>query len=193
MQHCSKMEMAKKIIIGVAGMPGAGKSLVVKAAYELGFKVVVMGDEVREEAKRRGIEATPENLGRLMLELREMEGPASIAKRCLEKIQKAKEDFVLVDGVRSMYEVEEFKKHFPNFILLAVHASPETRFRRLFKRRRSDDPVKWKNFVERDNRELKVGLGNVIALADYILVNEGGIEEFVEMTKQFLGNVAKNG
>jgi len=192
MQHCSKMEMAKKII-GVAGMPGAGKSLVVKAAYELGFKVVVMGDEVREEAKRRGIEATPENLGRLMLELREMEGPASIAKRCLEKIQKAKEDFVLVDGVRSMYEVEEFKKHFPNFILLAVHASPETRFRRLFKRRRSDDPVKWKNFVERDNRELKVGLGNVIALADYILVNEGGIEEFVEMAKQFLGNVAKNG
>ena len=192
MQHCSKMEMAKKII-GVAGMPGAGKSLVVKAAYELGFKVVVMGDEVREEAKRRGIEATPENLGRLMLELREMEGPASIAKRCLEKIQKAKEDFVLVDGVRSMYEVEEFKKHFPNFILLAVHASPETRFRRLFKRKRSDDPVKWKNFVERDNRELKVGLGNVIALADYILVNEGGIEEFVEMTKQFLGNVAKNG
>ena len=192
MQHCSKMEMAKKII-GVAGMPGAGKSLVVKAAYELGFKVVVMGDEVREEAKRRGIEATPENLGRLMLELREMEGPASIAKRCLKKIQKAKEDFVLVDGVRSMYEVEEFKKHFPNFILLAVHASPETRFRRLFKRRRSDDPVKWKNFVERDNRELKVGLGNVIALADYILVNEGGIEEFVEMAKQFLENVAKNG
>ena len=193
MQHCSKMEMAKKIIIGVAGMPGAGKSLVVKAAYELGFKVVVMGDEVREEAKRRGIEATPENLGRLMLELREMEGPASIAKRCLEKIQKAKEDFVLVDGVRSMYEVEEFKKHFPNFILLAVHASPETRFRRLFKRRRSDDPVKWKNFVERDNRELKVGLGNVIALADYVLVNEGGMEEFVEMAKQFLENVAKNG
>jgi len=192
MQHCSKMEMAKKII-GVAGMPGAGKSLVVKAAYELGFKVVVMGDEVREEAKRRGIEATPENLGRLMLELREMEGPASIAKRCLEKIQKAKEDFVLVDGVRSMYEVEEFKKHFPNFILLAVHASPETRFRRLFKRRRSDDPVKWKNFVERDNRELKVGLGNVIALADYVLVNEGGMEEFVEMAKQFLENVAKNG
>ncbi len=192
MQHCSKMEMAKKII-GVAGMPGAGKSLVVKAAYELGFKVVVMGDEVREEAKRRGIEATPENLGRLMLELREMEGPASIAKRCLRKIQKAKEDFVLVDGVRSMYEVEEFKKHFPNFILLAVHASPETRFRRLFKRRRSDDPVKWKNFVERDNRELKVGLGNVIALADYVLVNEGGMEEFVEMAKQFLENVAKNG
>jgi len=187
------MEMAKKIIIGVAGMPGAGKSLVVKAACELGFKVVVMGDEVREEAKRRGIEATPENLGRLMLELREMEGPASIAKRCLEKIQKAKEDFVLVDGVRSMYEVEEFKKHFPNFILLAVHASPETRFRRLFKRRRSDDPVKWKNFVERDNRELKVGLGNVIALADYVLVNEGGMEEFVEMAKQFLENVAKNG
>jgi len=192
MQHCSKMEMAKKII-GVAGMPGAGKSLVVKAAYELGFKVVVMGDEVREEAKRRGIEATPENLGRLMLELREMEGPASIAKRCLRKIQKAKEDFVLVDGVRSMYEVEEFKKHFPNFILLAVHASPETRFRRLFKRRRSDDPVRWKNFVERDNRELKVGLGNVIALADYVLVNEGGMEEFVEMAKQFLENVAKNG
>jgi dephospho-CoA kinase len=57
-----------------------------------------------------------------------------------------------------------------------VHAPPETRFRRLFHRQRSDDPKSWDVFHERDMRELSVGLGNAIALADYMIVNEEGLE-----------------
>ena len=40
---------ADKLVIGLAGMPGSGKSLVVDTARELGYDVVVMGDVVRQE------------------------------------------------------------------------------------------------------------------------------------------------
>jgi dephospho-CoA kinase len=75
-----------------------------------------------------------------------------------------------------MEEVNEFRKFFPKFKILAIHASPRTRFRRLLKRNRSDDPKNWEAFIERDERELKVGIGEVIAQADLILMNEGTID-----------------
>jgi dephospho-CoA kinase len=168
-----------KAVVGVAGMPGAGKATVNEIAKRRGFKVVVMGDVIREETKRRGLEPTPENIGKVMLQLREEEGPAVVAKRCIPKIEKAKGDIVFVDGIRSLYEVEEFKGHFPNFILVAVHSSPETRFQRLFRRKRSDDPRGWETFLKRDLRELNVGLGDAIAMADCMIVNEGTKEEFM--------------
>ena len=165
--------MKTKKVIGVAGMPGAGKSLVTIAAEELGYSIVVMGDVVREETKKRGLKPTPENIGAVMLKLRNEEGPAVVAKRCLSRIENAKSDVVVIDGLRSLYEVEEYRRHFRNFVTIAVHASPETRFQRLFRRKRSDDPTGWETFRQRDTRELSVGLGNVIATADFMVINEG--------------------
>ncbi len=165
--------MKDKVVIGVAGMPGAGKATVREMVEAMGYPVVVMGDVIREEAKRRKMEPTPENIGYIMLKLREDKGPTVVAERCIPKIKDAKHDIVVVDGIRSLHEVEEFKRHFPKFILIAIHASPETRFRRLFERGRSDDPRNREVFAERDMRELSVGLGNAIATADYLIVNEG--------------------
>jgi dephospho-CoA kinase len=165
--------MNTKTIIGVAGMPGAGKSLVTKMAERMGYPVVTMGDVIREETKKRGLHLTPENMGAIMLKLREEEGSAAIARRCISKIESAKSRIVVIDGLRSLSELEEFKRHFEKFVLIAVYASSETRFRRLFRRRRSDDPQGWATFNERDMRELSVGLGNAIVLADYLIINEG--------------------
>lgn len=167
-----------KTVVAVAGMPGAGKATFHEIAKSKGFTVVVMGDEIREETKRRGLEPTPENIGKIMFKLRKEEGPAVVAKRCIPKIDSAKGKIVFVDGLRSRHEVEEFKSHFPNFVLIAVHSSPETRFQRLFRRRRSDDPEGWEAFLKRERRELKVGLGDTIAMADFMIVNEGTKEEF---------------
>jgi len=164
--------MGTKIVIGVAGMPGAGKSLVTTIAKKMGYSVIVMGDIVREETRKRGLPLTPENVGAIMLELRDKEGLAVVAKRCVPKIENAKTQVVVVDGLRSLHEVKEYKRHFQNFISIAIHSSPETRFQRLFRRKRSDDPQGWETFHERDMRELSVGLGNVIAKADYLVVNE---------------------
>ncbi len=180
---------ADKVVVGLAGMSGAGKSVVVQVSEEGGYGVVVMGDVVREEAERRCLEPNPENLGKIMLELRRSEGEAVVAKRCISKIEKAKEPKVIVDGIRSLSEVEEFKKHFPKFSFMVVHSSPETRFKRLYHRRRSDDPKNWEVFHERDMRELSVGLGEAIALAEYLIVNEEELEVVKEKIRKILRKV----
>jgi len=181
--------MDDKLIICLAGMPGSGKSIIVEVAKERGYDIVVMGDVIREEAERRHWEPNPENLGKIMLELRRSEGKAVIAKRCIPKIEKTTKSEVIVDGVRSLSEVEEFKKTFPKFSFIAVHSSPETRFRRVYRRRRSDDPENWEVFCERDMRELSVGLGNAIAMAGYIVINEGDLEALKEKIREILRRV----
>ena len=168
---------ADKIVVGLAGMPGSGKSLVVETARELGYAIVVMGDVIREETAKRGLELTPQNVGKVMLQLREEGGNTVVAEKCIPKIEEQASSKVLVDGLRSLYEVEAFKAHFAKFSLVAVHASPETRFNRLFNRRRSDDPSGWEVFRDRDMRELSVGLGNVIAMAEQMIVNDNSVEE----------------
>jgi dephospho-CoA kinase len=161
-----------KLVVGLAGMPGAGKSLVVKTAQQEGYAVVIMGDVIREETRKRGLELNPKNMGEVMLELRKAGGNTIIAEKCIPKIKKTRNKKVIVDGLRSLYEVDAFKALFPKFTLLAVHASPETRFKRLYRRRRSDDPDGWELFRERDMRELSVGLGNTIAMAEHLIINE---------------------
>ena len=183
--------MKDKIVIGVAGMPGAGKATIRQLVGETGYPAVVMGDEVREEAERRGLKPTPENLGTLMLELREKKGPGVVAELCVPKIKEAGSKIVIVDGIRSLDEVGEFKRHFPNFLLIVIHTSPETRFERLFRRRRSDDPSNWETFMERDSRELSVGLGSVIATADYMIVNDGTKSQLRKKVRKVLEDVIK--
>jgi dephospho-CoA kinase len=185
-----KTEMTTdKLVIGLAGMPGSGKSIIVETAKENGYGIVTMGDVVREEAKKRELEPSPQNIGKLMLKLRQTEGKSVMAKKCVSKIEKMQEPRVLIDGIRSLDEVEEFEGKFSSFTLIAVHASPETRFRRLDKRQRSDDPDGWKTFHERDIRELSVGLGEAIAMAEHVIVNEETVDAAKKETEQVLKKV----
>lgn len=168
-------------------MPGSGKGIFQRILQRLGYPVVIMGDEIREEAKRKNVNPTPENLGKIMIHLRQLEGSAVIAKRCIPKLKKKTEKIIGIDGIRSLSEIKEFKKHFSQFITIAIHASPQTRYERLSKRKRSDDPKNWKTFVQRDQRELNVGMGDVIATADYMIVNEGSLLQL----KRKIHNVLK--
>jgi dephospho-CoA kinase len=181
--------MDDRLVVGLAGMPGAGKSIIVRFARKRGYRVHVMGDVVREEAKKQGLEANPENLGRIMLKLREKEGSAVISKRCVTEIKRTSCNKVIVDGIRSLDETIEFRKHFPKFCLVAVHSSPETRFKRVCNRLRSDDSKNREVFNERDVRELSVGLGNVIAMAEYMIVNEGRLEVLKAKAGEILRNI----
>ncbi len=182
---------ADKVVVGLAGMPGSGKSLVVETARELGYTIVIMGDVIREETLSRGLELTPQNVGKVMLQLRADGGNTVVAQKCIPKIEKQAGNKVLIDGLRSLYEVDLFKTNFPKFSVVAVHASPEARFNRLFSRRRSDDPSGWAVFHERDMRELGVGLGNVIAVSEQMIVNDNSIGEVKGKIKEALQKVEK--
>jgi dephospho-CoA kinase len=172
-------------------MPGAGKGIVSKAASARGVPVLVCGDVVREETEKRGLPPTPENIGSVMLEIRREHGTAVVAERLIPKIQESTSPVVIVEGVRSMAEVNALRRDHP-VTIVAVHASPKTRYERLTARGRSDDPKSWAEFEERDSRELSVGIGNVIALAQEMLTNEASIEDLTAASEGVLAKVMQN-
>lgn len=158
-------------IVAITGMPGAGKSTAAKALVAKGWKRVVMGDVIREETRRRGLAPDSKNTGEVMIQLRKERGEAAVAELCLEAIRKTGSDRVVVDGIRSMSEVETFRKS-AKVILIAIHASQRRRFTLLKERGRRDDPLSYEMFLKRDMRELEVGIGDAIALADEMVSNE---------------------
>jgi len=173
------------LAIIVAGMPGSGKGVFAEVAAARGFEVFVMGDVIRGELARRGMPATRENMAHIALELRETYGGDIVARRIAEEIlaedPRARPGcrYVLIDGSRSPAELEYFRRVFPSAVLVAIHASPETRYKRLLSRGRSGDPKNWDEFIARDKAELSLGVGSLIALADVMLVNDGiDLEEF---------------
>lgn len=164
------------LIIAITGMPGAGKSTAAKALEAHGFKRVVMGDVIREETRRQGLEPNEKNTGRVMLELREKYGPGAVAEVCLRSLRGMKEKVVVVDGIRSYAEVEAFARE-GTVKLLAITASRDRRFKLLTERGRADAPTTRASFDERDRRELSVGVGNAVALADESISNERATQD----------------
>lgn len=176
-------------------MPGSGKSVVSRVADSLGMKVVRMGDVIRNEAQKRN-----EAPGKVAVELRQEYGKFVIADRCVETIKNSstsksshksadqKSQLFLIEGIRSPWEVQIFKRNFPNFKIIAIHSSPKTRYIRLKKRMRSDDSAEIKEAKKRDQRELKFGIGEVIASADYMVVNEGAKGKLKNTVRGILKN-----
>ncbi len=171
-----------KLII-VTGMPGAGKSEVAEAFHKAGIPVIVMGDVIRKEVERRGLAVNPKNTKRVMLELRERDGPGAVALHCVENLKNSDSEVVVIEGCRSLAEVDVFDDCAKEVSIVCVHSSPKTRFSRLQQRGRKDDPKDWATFRERDLREISVGLGAIISLSDIVVVNEGTIEELRNESK----------
>jgi dephospho-CoA kinase len=163
-------------------MPGAGKSTIADGLKSKGYEIINMGNAVRNEAKRRNLEPTGSNLGKLMLELREKNGPGAVAELVKPEIENSKSNVIIIDGIRSSPEIEVLK-NYGKVRLLAIHASTNTRFGFLQNRGRSDDPKTKENFEERDTRELGVGISNPIALSDDAISNNNLTkEELVDLS-----------
>lgn len=175
-------------VIGIVGLPGSGKTEVAKALAKFDVPSVRMGDVVWDELKRRGQSITEVSVGTLSNELREHEGMGAIAKRCvslIESVGKGKRA-VAVDGIRGIAEVDEFRRVFgDNFHLISIWASQETRYQRIASRKRADDTITRESFLEKDLRELSWGLGEAIALSDFMVLNEGNIEELRRRSEDF--------
>ncbi|MGC8975129.1 MAG: AAA family ATPase [Thermoprotei archaeon] len=179
------------MLICVTGMPGAGKSEIAgRLAKHLNARLLNMGDFVRSEALKRGLPINRDNLMRLANELREEMGADAIARLVLASISE--DSLYVIDGVRSLEEVDAFRSK-TQVILVAVHASPKERFKRLKNRGREDDPQNYQEFLERDLKELKLGLGNVIAMADLIVVNQGkDVESVAKEALKMIEEAIKN-
>jgi len=167
------------LIIGITGYTGSGKSTVAEILHEKGFKIVEMRDAVVEEMKKRGMEINSKSMREFATKLREEEGNDVVARLTYEKI-KGEKGNVAITGMRSTYEEEYFRNKIKNFLVLAVVAPERTRFERIKKRNKPDDPKTFEEFKRIESMELNGfsgkrdpahGLQSLIDHADLVIFN----------------------
>jgi dephospho-CoA kinase len=181
-------------VIGTVGMPGSGKSEAATVAEELGVPVVIMGDVIRQECRDRGLDPAQHH-GRIAQKLREERGPGAIAERSLPIIREHLEDndVVLVDGIRSDVEVEQFREAFDGaFTLVEVYAPYDLRRERIEGRGRPGD-ADGESLAEREQRERGFGMEEAIEEADIRIENTGSLDAFHERVEELLAEAADLG
>ncbi|MCL4412871.1 MAG: flagellar hook-basal body complex protein FliE [Candidatus Thermoplasmatota archaeon] len=170
---------AKAILI--IGMPGSGKDEFAMVARDMGIEVINMGDIVREYTSSTGVSISMS--GEIASRERKANGMDIWAKRTIERVQS---NFVVVEGVRNIEEIQRFRKDMVIGLVVSISSGRDTRYARLLKRGREDDPRNIEEFTVREKRELSWGIGEVLATADRYICNDSSIDAFREGVKEFL-------
>ncbi|MDO9537528.1 MAG: AAA family ATPase [Thermoplasmata archaeon] len=164
------------MIIIIVGMPGSGKDIFVQSARKLGFTHIAMGDVVRTFAAMSNSESDDSSIGGFASSERQKHGVAVWAERTIARMPSGN---VIIDGSRSLDEIDLFRKKLgQSLLIVAITAPAEERFRRLGLRGRDDAPQTIDDLKRRDERELSWGIGKAIGSADMTLVNDVSLDGF---------------
>jgi len=179
------------IVIALVGMPGAQKSKLGKKIVE-NDTYIELSNYLAQELLHKNKPLTPGNYQIIAKELRSKYGPYVLLERAINDISELKEELVIIDGLRTIDEWKWVKSHFNNSYLIAIHASPKTRYNFLLtkskdfkKNTKSKQPPRTiLECEDLDNANLKLGVSTLISLADYMIINES--YSFINPYDQFL-------
>jgi len=168
------------MVIGITGTLGAGKGTVVKFLLGKGFKHYSVRAFLIEEILRRGLEVNRANMVIVANDLRERFGPSYIVEELYKKAEEEGGDAV-IESIRCPGEVEALKKK-KGFVLFAVDADIEVRYRRIIERGSETDRVSFDEFVADEQKEMssdpnKGNLRKCVEMADYVFKNDWTIED----------------
>lgn len=165
----------------IAGMCGAGKSIVSDFFIRHGFQYIRFGQITMDELKKRNLPINEENERKIREELRETYGMGAFALLNIEKIETLlQKGHVVADGLYSFAEYKILKEKLGNLCkVIAVYAPPSIRYARLAERKLEpgdttgrNRPLSPEESKSRDYREIeKSDKGGPIAMADYTIMN----------------------
>ena len=172
------------VVIALVGLPGSGKSEVASLLEQKKFIRIRFGDITDQEMKKRDLPAGEESEKLVRESLREELGMHAYAVLNLPRIKTAKGD-VVIDGLRSLEEYEYLKDELPDFVVIAVYAPQELRYKRMSERLvrpRSPEESKKRDIDEVE----KMNVLGTIARADYTLINNETKENLKERLEAIL-------
>lgn len=180
-----------KIILAVVGLPGSGKTEIIKyIQQQKGWPNVYFGKVVFDEMALHNLPINEENERKTREELRQNFGMAAPAIKSIPKIKELfKDSSVLVESLYSWEEYLEMKKEFgANFFVLAVFASPKIRTKRM--EARKERPLTPAELVSRDYSQIdKLHQAGPIARADFTIINETDLNYVYGQVNKFLDSL----
>ena len=183
------------IIIGITGTLGAGKGTIVDYLHEVrGFGHYSVRAFLIEEIKRRNMEVNRDSMVIVANDLRASHSPDYIVGQ-LYRLAEQSGNNCIIESIRTPGEVKLLRSK-ENFWLISVDASPEIRYQRICKRGSETDHVSFETFIENEKREMdsvdpnKQNLRKCIEMADYQLMNDGGVEDLHRKMNEILNKIS---
>jgi dephospho-CoA kinase len=188
-------------VIGLTGLPCVGKGMVKQFLFEwcemhqLKAAHYSFSDEIRAEARNRGMavaELDRDSIHAIVSDMRAREGAAVLADRLVKRIQtlpaESAADIYLVEAARHPLEVAHLRGAFKGaFYLIAVTAEIGRIVEWMTSRRRADESKSALSsreaavaLLEKElngTQGVSVNVGACIGIADFIIENDGSLDE----------------
>lgn len=173
-------------LIGLTGTNGAGKGEVAAYLGRKGYAYFSLSDEIREELRKKGKEISRDSLIALGNSLRRRYGADILARRVAKKA-KGK---AVIDSIRNLREAAYLRRQ-GGFVLVAVDAPVELRYKRVKRRGRLESAATLEEFMTKEKKEMAGGkaeqqLGRVMARADFAIFNDGSLASLRQKVEALL-------
>ena len=182
------------LIIGITGTLGAGKGTVVDyLAEKKGFDHYSVRSFLLKEIKRRGM---PENRDSMVLvanDLRSIHGPSYVTDQLYYEAARIGKNCI-IESIRTPGEIDSLREK-GEFVLLAVDADPEIRYRRITARQSETDHISFETFIDNESREMnssdpaKQNLKACILQADFVMNNNGSKADLFRQVEKILAEI----
>jgi dephospho-CoA kinase len=193
------------IIIGITGTNGSGKGTAVEYLRKrLSFNYYSVREFLTKEIKKRKLPVNRDSMRVVANELREKFGPSYVTDQLLEKALK-RGGSAIIESIRNPGEIKSMRtiavdrsksrKKPIHFILLAVDATTENRYKRIEKRGSTTDSVTFEKFQTQDHAEatstseFKQNLFACRDMADLVLENNGSKYQLEQKINQFISTI----
>lgn len=174
-------------VVAIVGMAGTGKTEVARLFEKDGFARIRFGDITDEEVRKQGLKLNEENERYTRESLRKRYGMAAYAMLNLSRIDLAlKQTPVVIDGLYSWEEYTFLQNYYRDrFCVVAVWASPQTRYTRLSTR--GERPLTEDEAAGRDRAEVGgINKSGPIAMANFTILNESTLKELKREVKKVI-------
>ena len=182
------------IIIGITGTLGAGKGTIVDyLVQERGFKHYSVRDYLIKEIKRLNLEVNRDSMTSVANNLRAKNSPSFVIDEIYKEAVQHGQNCI-IESIRTEGEISSLRKK-EHFYLFAVDADSKLRYDRITLRKSATDHVSSETFHQNEKREFestdpnKQNLKRCIELADYVLMNNGSIDDLMQQTEEIMSQI----
>ncbi len=181
-----------KKLVAVVGMAGSGKSIATDYLKSQGWTKIYFGGVIYDRMRAEGIEITPTSQKEYRENIRKKYGMGAVAEILKNDIKKAYEKGnTVLDGLYSWDEYLILNKEFGDKLkLICVCCDKNIRYERIGNRK--DRPFNREEIAFRDQTEIEnAAKGGPIAFADYYILNNGDLDEYIDRLNEILDEISK--
>ena len=178
-----------KLIIGLAGRMGSGKTVVCNYLHgRYGAKQMRFSQILMDILDRLYLPHEREYLQKLGHSLRTSLGEDVIVNAFEKDMERVTSRVVAIDGIRYVNEVKMLRK-FEDNLLIFVDAPVDIRFRRCRARgEEGEDKIEFEEFLRAEKRETERHIDEMEKMADYRIENTKSLKELYKKVDRILKN-----